>query len=162
MDGVHEVFYGSVSFLRGRCPLCKKISLISDGKFLCCGKLVDTENVCIEATVRIAEGEYRKRPFSKAFRQRLLEKQGGRCYWCGHLIENGWYIRRGKWYKLKPHVDHYVAWVYSRDSTDDNLVVSCNVCNSLKNSKIFDTEAELREYLWKQRQKKGVIFDEDL
>jgi len=157
---IHKALYGSVALLRGKCPACGEIAFIIDGEYQCCGHVITEKTKEITKVKRMISGELRRKTFSKKLKEDLLNKQQGKCYWCGIDIKNSWFLRKGKWEKVKCHIDHYVAWVFSGNSKKDNLVASCNICNLLKGSKVFDNEEDLRRYLLRQRDKKGVIIYE--
>lgn len=53
--------------------------------------------------------------------------------------------------KITIQYDHVVPWVFSNNDDLDNFVAACNVCNMIKNDRIFPTIDKLREWiLWKR------------
>jgi HNH endonuclease len=76
-----------------------------------------------------------------AHKRWILAKQKGYCFYCGQTIgEMCWYKKP---VILKAHMEHVVPFGLSGIDTDDNIVISCQVCNSIKVGKIFDSFADL-------------------
>ena len=93
--------------------------------------------------------------FSKAVRQAVYEKYGGRCAYCGRTIS----------YK-DMQVDHFIAKrAWAESGTDDlsNLMPSCRMCNHYKRANSLETfRIYIREIPRKLRQnyiyKVGVVY----
>ena len=67
--------------------------------------------------------------FSKAVRQSVYEKYGGRCAYCGRKIEYN-----------DLQVDHFVAkrgWNESGSDDFSNLMPACRMCQKNKERKVF-------------------------
>lgn len=76
----------------------------------------------------------------------LRKSQDNRCYYCNQDL--GSVVKYKKTTILLCGVlDHVVPFVYCQYSKGTNLVLSCQVCNAMKNDKMFDTMADLLEYL---------------
>ena len=94
--------------------------------------------------------------FSKAVRQVVYEKYGGRCAYCGRKIA----------YK-DMQVDHFIAKrAWTESGTDDlsNLMPSCRMCNHYKRANSLETfRIYIREIPRKLRQnyiyKVGVVYE---
>lgn len=65
----------------------------------------------------------------------VLERSGGRCWYCGLIIEAS---------SMKPIFDHQIPLARGGSNTADNMVVACAACNG---SKLARTVEEFREYL---------------
>ena len=95
--------------------------------------------------------------FSKAVRQAVYEKYGGRCAYCGRKIE----------YK-DMQVDHFIplrAWGIEDGKADDfsNLMPSCRMCNHYKRANSLEIfRRYIKEIPRKLRQnyiyKVGVLY----
>lgn len=73
-----------------------------------------------------AETERPKRKnISPALRQRVTERDGFACRYCGRDLHG------------RPrHLDHLVPFSRGGDNSEDNLVLSCEVCNSRKGTRL--------------------------
>lgn len=131
------------------------MSFVVDNELTCCDTPLP-KNYKIKVQRQGTTG-CRKRPSAKA-QKTLLEKYEQGCAYC-HL-KFGDVVVRDK-APLRPIVlklawDHRIPYAYSGDSSDENFVPSCHVCNGLKSSKIFDTLEECGEYLRTLRRQKGI------
>lgn len=93
-------------------------------------------------------------------KEKLTVKQNGKCYWCsGPLF--GWYISRGKLRTISVHLDHVIPYSFTL-SHYVKQVVACNICNQIKNDKMFDSEEACRMYISdeikKRMKSKRLIF----
>lgn len=88
----------------------------------------------------------------KAERQKIYDKTGGKCYYCGCKLQKFWHkdhvipIRRlGEWVKANPeasvtHVYKQTGEVENPDAdTFENLVPSCPRCNMRKDTMDIET-----------------------
>ena len=73
-------------------------------------------------------------------RLRIIEKYNGMCVYCGGLANV---------------VDHVVPWCFSRNSEDNNLVASCNLCNGIACGKVFSGFHAKKAYILAQRAERG-------
>lgn len=78
----------------------------------------------------IAEGTLRNEIFAESNNQ---------CFYCGDPAEC---------------IDHIIPWDFSRDSSKENLVASCLLCNGIAGSQIFNNLEEKREYIRSQLRRK--------
>lgn len=65
----------------------------------------------------------RRRSFSTKDRARLFTLRGGKCYLCGHKIDN-----TSEAYEI----EHEIPWEISRDDSDDNLQLAHKSCHKDK------------------------------
>lgn len=104
-----------------------------------------------------------KRFFTSKQIQDQLLIQHGRCFWCSidlNKVKFYWDKKR-KLQQLRAVGDHLVPYSYTNTTRKDNLVVTCNVCNSLKSSKIFDSIEETKKYICMQLQKYEIDYPTD-
>lgn len=88
-------------------------------------------------------------------RDRIFQKYGGRCAYCGCELQKGW------------HVDHITPKVYQGTNEIENLNPACKYCNNYKcHSKLetFRTYTkqmlnEKLEYLFKSKTKMQVAIN---
>ena len=143
---IHKARYGSVEMLREHCPDCGRISLIQDGKFLCCDLPVGTSAAEVKAVKQmIALPRRRKLPPASAL-QRRLEAQKHQCFYCGQPFGTP-YWSRDRLCFTRVEWDHMVPFIYSHNNQLENFVACCQVCNHSKGSKMFDTLTEVRRYV---------------
>lgn len=145
---VTKKLYGSVSLESGYCSFCKESWL---GRPCCEEISKDYRRV-----VRVSRGNG-KRYFSRTAVDEALQKQNGLCFWCETNIGLGFYkTTRGSIKPLYAVGDHLVPFSYEDGTCKNNLVVSCNICNSIKSSKIFPTVEKTREFILSRRSDKQV------
>jgi hypothetical protein len=98
-------------------------------------------------------GVPRKAP-KAATKKRIRAAQLGRCLYC-QLPIGARVKRNGATIALTAHWDHFVPHSYLAENPDANWVLSCQVCNSIKNDRIFRTVDEAREVILRARTAKG-------
>jgi len=96
----------------------------------------------------------RRRPPSE-LRQRLLDIQRNKCFYCGIKFGQLAYYNK-KFYYLIPHYDHYIPFAYLQSNPNDNWIAACFICNGIKGSKIFDTLRELLQHIREERNNRVV------
>lgn len=154
-------FYGNVRLIREQCPECRDVALVVEGKFTCCGeKWTGAPDHQTTQLQRITSPEFLRRPVSTHSRAMILAHQDYRCFYCGHSLSAS-YRRGTKTFRAKIHWDHQLPFAYSQDNRVDNFVASCNVCNLMKSSKIFETVEDARAYLVHRQGKKGISWIDD-
>ena len=95
----------------------------------------------------------RRRP-GVATRLRILQEQGGRCFYCGSRF--GTYVtRKGRLRPLRPAWDHVIPYVYLQANPDTNWVAACQICNHIKSDRMFQTVEAAREYIARRRARLG-------
>jgi 5-methylcytosine-specific restriction endonuclease McrA len=99
----------------------------------------------------------------RGIRDRLLRQLccewDWKCPYCGNAFGTS-YSRKGEWQgRLKPTLEHVVPYVYSRDSSKDNLLAICQVCNLLKKDKMFKSYSQLISYLVEKWRRKGFMTE---
>jgi 5-methylcytosine-specific restriction endonuclease McrA len=102
-------------------------------------------------------GENKRRTPPLKKRREVIERQGNKCFYCGEPFGE-YYIRNGVAKKLTIHFDHFVPFAFSGNNDNENFVASCNICNSIKSDKVFETEEDARCYVEHARKRKGIIY----
>ena len=64
--------------------------------------------------------------------KRVMGRHGGACVYCGERATC---------------LDHINPLSYTGDNSEDNLVASCQLCNAIAGSLVFDTFEAKREYV---------------
>lgn len=89
-----------------------------------------------------------------ATRKRIRAAQLGRCLYCELPI--GTRVKRGgKVEALTAQWDHFVPYSYLAQNPEANWVLACQVCNRIKNDRMFKTIEEARAVILKARDAKG-------
>jgi hypothetical protein len=146
--------YGNVKLERGYCNKCKGMTIIKDGKYSCCDGLVYDTPAKFE---RVSEPFQGRRSPSLVEKNRILEKQENKCFYCG-ISFGSFKLRNGKSILIEVEWDHRTPFAYSRNNKTENFVAACHVCNRLKSSRIFQTVEEAQVYLAERRKSKGYNF----
>jgi 5-methylcytosine-specific restriction endonuclease McrA len=153
---------GKVILYREKCPICGDWCLSGNKqKFECyCGSFTSHSDI---DTQKIISAQPRRHIHSEKSKQAILDRQDGKCYWCNRKFGSFIY-KNNKIIKLSMCIDHVIPHSYCYHDGEKNLVGACNICNSFKSSKMFDSEKECREHLlsrWAYHLKKNMIFEED-
>jgi hypothetical protein len=70
---------------------------------------------------------------------------------CGKQFDSYYFDKkRNKPAKLIVNYDHFNPFIYSRNNKSHNIIASCNICNSVKSDKCFNSIEEAREWLKNQ------------
>lgn len=103
---------------------------------------------------RGAGGGARRQAPQVATRKRIRAAQLGRCLYC-ELPIGARVKRNGKTVALTAHWDHFVPFSYLAQNPDANWVLACQVCNNIKNDRMFKTVEEARAVILEARAAKG-------
>jgi 5-methylcytosine-specific restriction endonuclease McrA len=147
----HIALFGGVALIKGHCQKCLRSSIVSDGKFACCGRAVKGVPDQIK---RESVSEGRRRPLPLKARAAQLQLQNYRCFYCD-LSFGSIVFRKGRAITLRTEWDHSIPFAYSQDNRPSNFVAACQVCNALKHSFVFQTEEEAKVYVKLERERKG-------
>ena len=152
----HYAYYGNVRMEKVFCNECNAYSFVLNGETICCDSPVEK----VESRpfkVVIAPEVKRKTP-SQYEKANILESQGGKCFYCdlpfGSVV---WDNNKKKARILKINWDHFTPFAYSLNNKSSNFVASCNICNSLKSAKVFDTVEEAKLYMKKRWSDKNIF-----
>ncbi len=146
--------YGTVALEKGYCPNCHGTSFIRNGCFVCCDAPVAGEPKKFH---RETESPQQRKTPSKSAKDRILEEQEGRCFYCDVLFDAPRF-RNGKPITIKIHWDHQLPYAYSQNNATSNFVAACHVCNGIKSDHLFRTVEEAQIYLAAKRKQKGYDF----
>ena len=81
--------------------------------------------------------------FSDSKRLLILKKSGGRCWYCGCMLE----FQTGKGCKSEFCVDHFVPVSSGGSNAVSNLVPCCRTCNTQKKHKSFEAFKRWKTWL---------------
>ncbi len=140
----HLAIYGNIRISRCYCHACQSYTLILDGEKACCGGDFNEEG--IKRLKRMTLAEASRHGPSKKIRQKILEEQEHRCFYCNRPF--GSYVyRKNKPFRLAIEFDHVVPYSYVESRREFNFVAACHICNGLKTDKMFKTLEEAQIYL---------------
>lgn len=148
IDILEKVIYGEVTLYRIKCPNCCEINFIGKIPHVCdCGYWFGNAK---NGKIRVECVRKRRKTLGKKERKEIIEKQNNRCFWCGREFGT-YYVLSGKkgdkLCKLVVHIDHYIPYSVKNTDEKENLVASCNRCNSRKSKLMFKNVDECRHYL---------------
>lgn len=148
---MRKLLYGSVALLSERCPVCGDESFVRDGLTICCGaEVVKPPN----RWKRMSTCRDQRKHFTPEYRAALVDSQNGLCFWCGiRFDKQEW--RRGRQAKKTINVEHVEPFVFASNESNQNIVASCSICNSIKSSLIFQDIHEARTQIQLRRTTKG-------
>ncbi len=153
-----KCWYGHISIIRAECPDCEYPSFIINSMFVCCSLEATEDNEILLNIIderRESEGEAKRGRLKKIIKDYLIKSQNNRCIYCDKLFGTI-YLYGQKPRLVKIHIDHFVSWKYSGDSSENNLVASCDLCNQIKSSLYFETFQEAYVYIRLELQRKRV------
>ena len=105
----------------------------------------------------MSEAERIRRGPGAKLRRAILERQDGRCLYCGAQF-GSIHNRNGRPFLIHLNWDHQVPFSYGYDNADKNFAAACHVCNGIKSSLQFpDLETAMVE-LASRRSSKGYDF----
>lgn len=154
IKGLHYAYYGSLEMQKAYCSVCESSAFVIDGKLLCC----DSKPISVSNKIEIVvEAKGRRKRLSKKRKEKILQDQNNCCLYCQN--EFGIFYRyKNKVRITKLEFDHMMPFSYNANSSDDNRIASCNICNSIKGSNIFNTIEEIRNFIKRIRKDKGYII----
>ncbi len=142
--------YGNVRMIRDYCPVCNDLVLFPRGKSACCGFAP------LKAPGRweVVVPPHRRHP-SQTRQDALLLEFGNGCAYCrmqfGTLVE--WGKRRAV---LRLVWDHFIPFIATGDSSDENFRPACQLCNGLKRDRLFQSLEEAQGFVARSFDRKGV------
>lgn len=145
--------YGKVVMIKVKCPVCKRMCFIDDGK-TCCD--VKVSNVVITGQKQEVGGDSTRKHLTTMQKERILELQDNRCIYCGGKFgDYMWNNKKQEFVIFKPQYDHFVAWSFCGKTDKSNMFAACSICNGIKSNRHFDTFDEARTYILNRREDKG-------
>jgi hypothetical protein len=150
----HIAIYGAVKIKRGHCKKCKDYAFIIDKTFTCCNSSVDGK---INKYKRMSDASGIRRKPNVKIQMNILNNQRNKCKYCD--IEFGeLYFKSNKPFISRVHWDHLVPFSYLQENPYGNWIASCNICNSIKSNKVFETIQEVKDYVVYHRKKKEIFY----
>ena len=143
LRGQHLAVYGNVRIPRAKCPDCKDMAFVIDGKMACC----DLPFLATPRSVQylIPPQSFRKSP-PKHVREALLAQHKNACAYCGQAF--GALVYRGNTPTvLRLSWDHFIPFIWTGDNSDSNFIPSCHVCNERKHDKVFNDLVTAQKHL---------------
>jgi 5-methylcytosine-specific restriction endonuclease McrA len=134
----HVAQYGSVKTERGYCEECKETAFIVDNRLQCCGAKVASIELDDLPTYQLSEPRKKRKVLKPAIKKLILEFQSGKCMYCGCKLS----LTSG----IKVHFDHVIPFINSNTS-EHNIVATCDYCNLHKNDKMFDSITDIQIYM---------------
>jgi 5-methylcytosine-specific restriction endonuclease McrA len=148
----NKAIYGSVVLRRETCPDCNAPALVLDGRFACCGRPVGNRSPELCRYKRMVAGERRRRPLPKRLKKEILDRQDGKCIYCGRAFgEPYWDKKSNKVRATRANFDHFFPWASGRQSPPENYVAACGACNRTKSDFVFETIEAARKFVLKKR-----------
>lgn len=145
--------YGNVALEKGYCPDCGSYAFVEKGILTCCDKILKDRPNTMEYVRECIPEQARRKPSAKQ-RNKQLEEQDYRCFYCGRSI--GSFVFRGdKAIMLRIHWDHLVPYALTQNNNNSNFVAACHICNLFKSSHVFQTVEEAQVYLAEKWEAKG-------
>ena len=145
--------YGGVSIPKSWCEECQANSFVIDGEMVCCGIPVE---LTPERYKRECEPEQRRRTLPLKAREKQLEAQDYKCFYCERTFGST-VFRSGRSIKLRIHYDHMVPYSLSQNNQASNFVAACHICNSIKSDFCFQTVEEAQIYIRQKWVEKGIV-----
>ena len=150
-NNTHIAYYGKVPIVKSLCPNCNRESFIIDGVLVCCG----IENTSKPKFKKRASVSPQDRKMPSLYSQRkILSKQNNRCIYCGVRF-GGLVARRSENITVLLEWDHFIPFSYSQNNSASNFLASCQICNQIKSSQVFDSIEDAKSYIMEQRKTKG-------
>lgn len=150
-------FYGNVGLPRVVCPKCKRWCIVLRGKTPCCLAPIAYDSTP-PLMKRSASPPQERRQLKVSQKREMLADQN---YQCAYCLQPFWSIVTRNTYEeilLTVELDHCVPFDYNQDNRVDNIVASCQICNSIKYNFHFRDMNQAREYLRATRKDKGYDF----
>lgn len=156
---VEKCIYGGVILFRMACPGCGDYNFMVQNNVVCnsCGHIYSLD---VEKQKKIRQEVHglKRRQLSKYALNKLIEKQNGKCYWCGRYFGTK-IIYHDKIKTIRAIGDHHDPFVSSRNSTKENFVASCQLCNSFKSDRAGDDDT-IRKFVesrWERKTRNKTI-----
>jgi len=150
--------YGRIKIPRIYCSECKSWALIIGNRKQCCNKKINVYKTN-QVKMMVQGNNQRRRPTQNEI-NKIIEIQGDRCLYCDLPIGTS-YFYKGNLFLTKKHYDHLAPFAYTNQNKL-NFVLSCNICNSIKGSKVFKTVEDIYHYVNYTRRKKGYTYHKDM
>lgn len=155
----HVAIYGSTKIKRDYCNDCKCYAFVIDNTIQCCLKPHNTIKKTNYKRMILSEGKKKQPPAN--LKREIIKRQDNKCLYCGIKFGDIYY-KKDKPNIAKIHYDHLVPFAYLNSNPYNNWIGACNICNSIKGSKMFETIEEVKSYVKYIRGKKQIYYNKDL
>ena len=160
-EGTPEILIcGGVILYRAKCPDCGEHNLSGNLKFTCCNCDNEYSLQPISMKKRKVSSADDSRYISNKIKHEVSKEQGHKCFWCERKFGT-WYYRKGLSNQLGVAFDHVIPYKYSKNSSEQNIVASCNLCNGWKSDMVFLSNEECRDFLkrkWTKEMEKNKVL----
>ena len=152
--------YGNVMLPKAYCDECDMMAIVREGRLQCCDKEIDEVP---ESYKREVEPEQKRHLPPKRDRDRQLEEQDYRCFYCLRRF-GATVFRKTRTVKLKYVWDHMLPYSFSQNNSPSNFVAACQVCNGLKSAMCFKTLDDAQQFLntrWIEKGYTDILEDKE-
>ena len=153
-----KAHYGKVTLIRTECAECLEVSIVIDGKTVCCG--ADPVSEKPNAHERMTRGSTRRFHLTQEQKAEILEAQERKCKYCDCDLDAAWYISKNMKFpkKVKIEFDHVIPHAYAPIHDVSNFVASCDVCNRFKYSHMFEDLERIKAHIRARKWKLGYKY----
>jgi len=160
IKGKHIAWYGDVKTIKMYCEDCDTECFVIDDIKQCCNKTTETE--LVEYQEQLVEKLIKRKGPTNKQKEEIIAEQGDQCIYCGVQFGVPYYrkARPESIHLTRRNWDHLVPYIYALNNME--FVLACNLCNTIKSSRIFDTVEEVIEYVKIRRKEKGIIIKDEM
>lgn len=138
--------YGNTKILAFKCPRAIRDRMAHATEVKCCGNIYRIREGAKLPCYRVTTGGARRKGPTAAVMRAILLEQDDACLYCERRF--GTFVTyRDKIKELRPRWDHFRPYCYDQDSSKENFVAACQLCNGIKSSKHFDTVDKARAWI---------------
>lgn len=158
---LHYTVYENTYLERIYCYHYHCMTIVIDKTKQCCSRIIDCN---IDDKIEyMTQPKQKRKNLTKEEKEEILAIQDYRCKYCGRKFNTIYYDKKRKQtLNLLIHYDHKIPFSYSFNNKKYNMVAACNLCNSVKYNKVFDSIDLIREYINKKLDKKRYEFHEEI
>lgn len=148
--------YGNIAIRREWCESCESWAFVRDGLLQCCDQPVADQGAKFQAKRVVRPTRFQ---IQSPKRKRIIESQGGRCFYCNVMFGKIAYnIKRNKYRVLTATIDHVIPVLWGGTNAEENLVGACCVCNGLKRQFVVSADRRvIRSFVLQEWERKGYV-----
>lgn len=143
--------YGKAKLTSEFCPKCGYEAFVIAGKFSCCDRPVspkDPDGWRVHINIKNRER------VPSEIQRAILESQDNKCLYCQNEFGSS-VLREKELVHLNVCWDHKCPFSLSTDNSYPNIAAACQICNSIKGSKVHVTLEETRRHIKARRKALG-------